>query len=278
VTTHGESVTYPGRVGRVRAFLAYPTSDPPWPAVVLIRALLGSVASIDALAHRLAERGYLALAPDHYANDPVVQEVSTNDILKGIQVAVSGELAGALRVASVAERPILERVVAWWETRDDAYVQDLLPAFAYLREQPEVQAESIGVIGFGGGGGLAGRLITTGLAVQVAVLFAGRLPSPEDVASVRSPVLAHYGGEDREAARLPAVEVAMAAHGKDFTSFVYPGGHHLFFDPDQEDYTPGAAALAWDRTWQFLDARLRSQARAAAASTRDRQSEGEGAE
>jgi carboxymethylenebutenolidase len=69
-------------------------------------------------------------------------------------------------------------------------------------------------------------------------------------------VLAHYGGQDREAARLPTFEAAMAAHGKDFTTFVYPGVQHLFFDQEQDDYEPSAAALAWDRTWKFLHARL----------------------
>jgi carboxymethylenebutenolidase len=223
---------------------------------VLIRALLGSVPSMEALARGVAKRGYLALAPDHYANDGVVQEVSTSDILKGIQVAVSGDVASVLRSEPAAERRTLERVVAWWETRDDAYIEDLLPAFTYLHERPDVEADAVGVIGFGGGGGLTGRLIFTGLATQGAVLFAGRLPSIDMVAEVRSPVLAHYGGEDRETARLPAFEAAMAAHGKDFTTFVYPGVRHLFFDQDQEDYEPSAAGLAWDRTWKFLRARL----------------------
>jgi carboxymethylenebutenolidase len=254
----GEGVTYPGGDQPVQAYLAYPATDGPWPAVVLIRALLSAVASVEALARECAEHGYLALAPNHYANDALVQELSTTRILKGIQVAVSGNVATALRELPEDERPTAERVVRWWDTRDDAYVRDLVPAFSYLRERADVRAESLGVIGFGGGGGLTGRLITTGLPVQAAVLFAGRLPPVDGdaLASVRCPVLAHYGGQDREAARVPGFQAAMVAHARDFSPFIYPGLSHLFFDEEHEDYEPSAATLAWERTWEFLHARL----------------------
>lgn len=252
----GEGVTYPGGDQPVQAYLAYPATDGPWPAVILIRALLSSVASVEVLTRACAEHGYLALAPNHYANDALVQELSTTQILKGIQVAVSGNVATALREAPEDERSTVERVVRWWDTRDDAYVRDLVPAFSYLRERADVRAESLGVIGFGGGGGLTGRLITSGLPVQAAVLFAGRLPPTNAVANVRCPVLAHYGGQDREAARVSDFETAMVSQHREFSPFIYPGLSHLFFDEEHEDYEPSATALAWGRTWEFLHARL----------------------
>ena len=50
----------------------------------------------------------------------------------------------------------------------------------------------------------------------------------------------------------------MADEGVDFSSHVYPGARHAFFnDTNPRSYHPEAAADAWARTLAFLDGALR---------------------
>src|ERR671921_1036480 len=49
---------------RARAYLAEPTSAPPWPGVVLLHEIFGLNDDLRAKADRFASRGYIALAPD----------------------------------------------------------------------------------------------------------------------------------------------------------------------------------------------------------------------
>src|SRR3954453_21107352 len=49
---------------RARAYLAEPTTAPPWPGVVLLHEIFGLNDDLRAKADRFAARGYLGLAPD----------------------------------------------------------------------------------------------------------------------------------------------------------------------------------------------------------------------
>src|SRR3954447_4991121 len=58
---------YPVPAGSLRAHLATPSGDAPWPGVVVVQDALGLSDDIRAQAGRLADAGYLALAPDLYS-------------------------------------------------------------------------------------------------------------------------------------------------------------------------------------------------------------------
>src|SRR3954453_5444581 len=55
---------------RARAYLAEPTTAPPWPGIVLIHEIFGLNDDLRAKADRFASRGYLALAPDLFSTGP----------------------------------------------------------------------------------------------------------------------------------------------------------------------------------------------------------------
>ncbi len=253
-----EQITYPGKSGAVQAYVARPATGEPWPAIIVVRALLSSVDYINQKADRLAREGYLAIAPNHYANDPVVQRISTEDILAGIGIAHAPDINAALEGAPPAKRETMRRVVEWWDTRDTTYLADLFAAIDYVKRRPDVQPTCVAVAGFGGAGLLTGKLVTAGADLAAAVVYSGRPPGPEEAANVRCPVLGHYGSEDRgNASRVPALEEAMEAAGKTFIAHIYEGAHHLFFDETHKDYEPDAAALAWERTLEFLRRSMR---------------------
>lgn len=58
------NVTYPASSGRLRGYLATPTTTAPWPGVVVLHEAFGLTDDIRAQADKLAAAGYLAFAPD----------------------------------------------------------------------------------------------------------------------------------------------------------------------------------------------------------------------
>ena len=52
-----------------RAFVAKPSAAGPWPALLVIHAVMGIDAYIKGLAEEWATLGYYAVVPDLYAND-----------------------------------------------------------------------------------------------------------------------------------------------------------------------------------------------------------------
>jgi carboxymethylenebutenolidase len=68
--------------------------------------------------------------------------------------------------------------------------------------------------------------------------------------------MARRGLRQVNATGLPWAE-ALKAAGKDVASHLYPGVEHAFHnDTSAERYDPAAARLAWQRTLDFLAARL----------------------
>jgi carboxymethylenebutenolidase len=61
---------------------------------------------------------------------------------------------------------------------------------------------------------------------------------------------------------LPAVSKAMSEAGVDFTSHVYPGvGHAFFNDTNPQTYDASTAANAWERTLAMLERSLQGSTR-----------------
>ncbi len=58
---------FPGSQGDLRACLARPAGDGPWPAVIVIHDVFGMGTDLRHQCDWLADAGYLALAPDLYS-------------------------------------------------------------------------------------------------------------------------------------------------------------------------------------------------------------------
>lgn len=215
-------VEYAGPGGEtLTGYWAHPEGDGPWPAVIVLQEWWGVNEHIMDVTRRIANEGYVALAPDLY---------------KG-QVATEPDEARKLVM----------------ELDMPAAVQEIGAAIDYLLAQEFVAGDKAGITGFCMGGRLT---LMTALAndnLAVAVPFYGSPLTPEEAAGVKAPVLGLYGAEDGgiPVEGVLAMGEALTAAGIDNEIQIYAGAPHAFFNDTRESYRPEAAADAWQRmlTW-----------------------------
>jgi carboxymethylenebutenolidase len=233
IATRTETIAMPDG-GSMDAYVAIPASGT-GPGVVVLMEIFGVGTYIRGATDRLAEHGYVALAPDLYRRTrPGMQFGRGPEGLREAGAAVSElDMPGAI---------------------DDAIV-----ALARVRALPEVSGGS-GVLGFCLGGTLAFAVAAAGNpAATVAYYGSGVADALSDSERIDCPVLFHYGGEDPYIPPDHAERVAAAAASRpDWEVYVQPDAGHAFDNHDSPMFSrPAAAARAWGLTSDFLARNLR---------------------
>ena len=226
----GEMIDFPSNGAEAGGYLATPASGR-GPGVIVIQEWWGLVPHIKDVCERFAAQGFVALAPDLY---------------HGTKVAVTepdeaGKEMMALELGRAAK--------------------DMSGAVDEVRRRSA--GDTVGVVGFCMGGGLAMVLAAQRPdAVGACVAFYGLIPWPHaqpDFSALAAPLQAHVAGEDGYFSPEEARKLEQRLHelGKETEFHLYEGADHAFFnDTRPEVYDAGAARLAWDRTVDFLHARL----------------------
>lgn len=225
-------VTFGGEGFNIVAYLSKPRSAGSFPGLIIIHENRGLTPHIQDVARRFASQGYVALAPDLLSRaGGTVHFTTTNDA-----VAAIGTLSS------------------------EGVMTDLNSAFNYLQSRPDVQQDSIGVIGYCWGGGNSLLFTTRNNALKAAVVYYG--PNPAnigDVANITAPVLGIYGELDnRISMNVPALVEAMKQYNKPFEYKMYPGAAHAFFNDTGANYNPEAARDAWQVTLSFFQRHLKN--------------------
>jgi len=206
-------------------YLALPASGHGAPILVL-HAWWGLNESIRAFCRRLADAGFVALAPDLYHG----------------QVTASIEEAETLVKANFQ--------------RAEEVKTEITAAARFLQGQVGQSAASVAVIGFSMGASYAVDLSTTAPeVVRSVVLFYGAGEGAYH--NAQASYLGHFAENDpyEDEAYIVAMEKEMRDAGRPVTFHTYPGTGHWFFEPDRADaYNQAAADLAWERTLAFLTA------------------------
>ena len=159
VLTH--NVSYDGKAGPVAAYLARPVKAGKYPGVIVIHENQGLNDHIRDIARRLAKEGYVALAPDFLSR-------------QGGTMKVNPKGGG---ISNIRETTPWQNVA-----------EDVASGFAYLNVLPDVRADKHGLIGFCWGGEMTFASATQLNALDAAVVFYGRSPSPLDsVKNIRAP-------------------------------------------------------------------------------------------
>jgi carboxymethylenebutenolidase len=222
-------VPSPDGNGTVKGYFVHPAKvDGKLPTVLVIHENRGLNPHIEDIARRLALDNFVVFAPDALA--PLGGYPGDEDKARELF-------------------PKLDQA----KTRND-----FIAAFGALKSCP-IGNGKVGAVGFCYGGGVVNFLATKLPDLSAGVPFYGAQPPAEEVAKIKASLLIQYAGvDDRINAGWPAYEAALKAAHVDYQAFVYPGVQHGFNNDTTPRFDAAAAALAWKRTVDFFNARLRA--------------------
>ncbi len=218
----GEIVEFASNGDSARGYLAAPEVGAGL-GVIVIQEWWGLVPHIEHVCDRFAAEGFTALAPDLYHGATTTEPDE------------AGKLMMALNL--------------------DAASRDMTGAVDYLLASDRVRGDTVGVVGFCMGGGLALVLACNEpQKVGPVAPFYGLIPWPDaqpDWSALTGPVRGNYAGKDDfftpDAAR--ELERTLQDLGKEADLRVFPRSDHAFFNDDRpEVYDPEASTIAWERT------------------------------
>ena len=199
------------------------------PGVIVIQEWWGLVPHIQQLVARFAEAGFVALAIDHYRGVETTEPDEAEKLMMG------------LKVASAAE--------------------DFAASASYLIGRDDVTGPGIAAVGFCMGGGLALLAPTVSEHIACTTAFYPAMPWPEYAPDwsryAGKSALIHKAESDESWAgpRIAEYAAEITANGGSVEMLDYPGSEHAFFNDERpEVYSAEHAAIAWERTCEFIRA------------------------
>jgi len=136
-------------------------------------------------------------------------------------------------------------------------LEDFIAGYEYLKGLKDCNSK-VGVVGFCFGGWIANMMAVRISDLSAAVPFYGGQPKSEDVAKINAPLLLHYAGLDtRVNEGWPAYEAALKEQKKEYSAYIYPNVNHGFHNDTTPRYDKPAAELAWKRTIDFFNEKLK---------------------
>jgi carboxymethylenebutenolidase len=136
-------------------------------------------------------------------------------------------------------------------------LEDFIAADEYLKGLPDCNGK-VGVVGFCFGGWVANMMAVRISDLSAAVPFYGTQPAAEDVPKIKAPLMLHYAGLDTHVDEgWPAYELALKDQKKEYIAFIYPNVNHGFHNDTTPRYDKTAAELAWKRTIDFFNEKLK---------------------
>lgn len=225
------NTTIPGINGGpdVRAYVARPDGEGPFPVVIMIHEFFGLNAAITSMADGLAEAGYMVVAPDTFRGS------TSSWIPRAIY-----------RVA----------------TTNQAQVNaDLDSVYAWIESQPQADSAKIGIAGFCYGGRVSLLYSLHNNRIAATVVFYGSSETDPDVLrNLPGPVLGIFGGAD---ASIPLEDVYALENGLNTAGIpneitIYEGQPHAFMTNMDEIRADNVKSQAWAQMLAFLEANLKN--------------------
>jgi carboxymethylenebutenolidase len=230
---HDEWVTIDSAGRPLQAYVVYPQKSTKAGAVLVIHENRGLTDWVRTVADRLAERGYIAIAPD---------------LLSG--AAPNGGRTSDCPTSDAAREAISK-------LPREQVMTDLANAAKYVRTLPSANGK-LAVAGFCWGGGRTFDFAIAGETVAASFVFYGTGPGADaGTSGIDGPVYGFYGGADeRVNATIEPTRAAMEKNGKRYDPVIYPGAGHAFMrlgeEPDTNEANKKARDEAWSRWLNLL--------------------------
>ncbi|HKV59480.1 MAG TPA: dienelactone hydrolase family protein [Ktedonobacteraceae bacterium] len=215
----------------ISGYLAVPKQGS-GPGVVVLHAWWGLTDIFKHACDRLAEAGFVALAPDLY----------------------QGKTTASIEEAQVLG-DALDRDMERWRG-------DIAGAMQVLRQHDATHLAGgrgkLAFVGFSLGGAYALDMsVTQAEEVAAVVTFYDSYPGL-DYRRAKAAYLLHFAEDDpfKSAESVAEMEQELQAAGRTVTVYTYPGTKHWFMEENRPEYNAQAARLAWEHTIEFLHQQL----------------------
>jgi carboxymethylenebutenolidase len=220
--------TSPKGAGTIKALLSKPAdAKGKLPGIVVVHENRGLNPHIEDVARRAALAGFISIAPDMLT--PLGSYPGSDDQGRELQ--------------SKRDR--------------NEMLEDFIAAFEYLKANADCSGK-VGVVGFCFGGWISNMMAVRIPDLGAAVPFYGGQSATEDVPKIKAPLLLHYAELDtRVNEGWPAYEKALKENQKEYTAYMYANANHGFHNDTTPRYDKAAAELAWKRTVEFFNQKLK---------------------
>lgn len=220
----------------MRCYITEPAGDGPHPAIVVIQHAGGVDRFVQTMTDRIAEAGFLGMAPDLYHRD----DPETSD----------------------------DPMTRMGRLRDRNITTDVNAAIASLKKMNAVRPGAIGITGFCMGGRVAYMMAASNPDLKAAVVFYGgnimtpwgQGPAPFDLsANIGCPILGLFGEDDGNPnpADVAKIDAELTRLGKAHQFHIYPGAGHAFMNEGRPSHRPDMAADAWSKAIGWFAQHLR---------------------
>lgn len=203
-------------------YLVRPEGDGAFPGIVIIHEIHGLNENIKDIAHRFAHEGYVALAVDLFAGRN--------------RAICMFRFMGQLMFSSL----------------NNGSLDDLKSSLTYLAQQPGVDAERLGAIGFCMGGSFAIAWATADNRLKAIAPYYAANPRPFEAVERLCPVVGSYPGKDFTTPQGQKLDIELERYNIAHDIKIYPGAKHSFFNDTGKSYDEKAAKDSWERVMSFF--------------------------
>ncbi len=229
-----ETIKVTGKNGTFDGYLAIPEGGGPAPGVIVIQEVFGVNSHIQDVTRRVAEAGFVALAPDMFW-----------PVEPGLDLGYEGE-----------DRE--KAIACMGQMNADTAVEDVAASLDALNARPECKEGKNGVVGFCWGG-LITYLAACRLKPACAASYYGGGVARflDEAANMNNPVIFHLGGQDASIPMDQVEQIKQAVAAKSNVEVhVYPNAQHGFHCDQRASYDEASARQAWPRTMDFFKKHL----------------------
>jgi len=239
------TVQIPNQDLQIDAYLAEPVNPGKFPAVIVVQEIFGVNIHIREVTERLAQEGYVAIAP-----------------------AIFQRVAPGFEAKYTPEDIQLGRQYKE-QTKAEEILSDIQSTITYLKSLPNVNADAIASIGFCFGGHIVYLAATLPEIKATASFYGGGIPNSTPgggeptithTPNIKGTIYAFFGIEDQgiPPEQTAQIEAELQKHNIPHQVFRYPAAGHGFFCNHRASYNPEAAADAWLKVKELFQKQLQT--------------------